>query len=92
MRIERSWKGAGDSLYDRQFYNRGCVLAVNKGRNSPSAIITRGNDTFLALAAIVGEEMYDRTVPVISVDDEQFAFLNGFRQVVIADDGSIRHE
>ena len=70
----------------------GCVLAIPATRGSstttailleavrrgtaPSAMVTEGEDRFLALAAIVAEEIYGRTLPVVALDPADFAALS----------------
>jgi hypothetical protein len=62
--------------------------AVRRG-TAPAAIITDGTDTFLTLAAIVADEMYQRTFTVVSVDPEEFERLLSAERLRIAVDGSI---
>ena len=56
---------------------------------APAAIITVGPDSFLALASIVAEEMYGKTVPVVSVSAEEYATLTIGVRVRINDSGQI---
>lgn len=56
---------------------------------SPAAIITVGTDSFLALASIVAEEMYEKTVPVVSVSREDYAKLKIGDLVRIDESGRI---
>jgi predicted aconitase with swiveling domain len=62
--------------------------AVRRG-TAPAAIITDGTDTFLTLAAIVADEMYQRTFTVVSVDPEEFERLLSAERLRITVDGSI---
>ena len=62
--------------------------AVRRG-TAPAAIVTDGTDTFLTLAAIVADEMYQRTFTVVSVDPEEFERLLSAERLRIAVDGSI---
>jgi predicted aconitase with swiveling domain len=66
----------------------GCIVAIPFTRGSstttsilieavragvaPAGIITTEVDSFLALASIVADEMYDASFPVLSVDQEAF--------------------
>ena len=56
---------------------------------APAAIITVGPDSFLALGSIVAEEMYGKTVPVVSVSAEEYATLTIGVRVRINDSGQI---
>ena len=56
---------------------------------APAAIITVGPDSFLALASIVAEELYGKTVPVVSVSAEEYATLTIGVRVRINDSGQI---
>lgn len=64
------------------------LQAIRDG-TAPAAIITVGPDSFLALASIVGEEMYNRTVPVVSVAAEEYATLASGARVRIDESGKI---
>ena len=48
--------------------------AIRRG-TAPAALLTRGPDTFLALAAIVAGELYDRAPPVVALSPGDFAAL-----------------
>jgi len=83
----------------------GCVLAVPATRGSstttavlleavrrdvaPAALLTRGEDRFLALAAIVAEEMYGRTLPVVALSPQGFEALRRHAAVRVSADGEI---
>ena len=56
---------------------------------APAAIITVGPDSFLALASIVAEEMYGKTVPVVSVSIKEYGTLKSGVRVRINDSGQI---
>ncbi len=62
--------------------------AVRRG-TAPAAIITDGADTFLTLAAIVADEMYQRTFAVVSVDSDDFETLASAERLHVGIDGSI---
>jgi predicted aconitase with swiveling domain len=57
--------------------------AIRRG-TAPAAFVTRGVDAFLALAAVVAEEMYGGAPPVVALPAEVF---DGLRH-----DGSVRVE
>ncbi|HJO29090.1 MAG TPA: DUF126 domain-containing protein [Acidobacteriota bacterium] len=62
--------------------------AVRRGK-SPAAIITTGVASFLALASIVANELYDISFPVLMVDEDDFDKLESADWVSISDDGVI---
>jgi predicted aconitase with swiveling domain len=83
----------------------GCILALRASRGSsttaavlleavrlgtaPAALITAAPDTFLTLASIVADEMYQRPIPVIVLTAEDFAALESGRTVTVEDDGTV---
>ena len=62
--------------------------AVRLG-TAPAALLTAGPDTFLALAAIVADEMYQKPLPVISLHPDDFAALETGQWLRISADGAI---
>lgn len=62
--------------------------AVRRG-TAPSALLTRGEDRFLALAAIVAEEMYGRTLPVVALSLADFDALAGQASVEVGEGGEV---
>ncbi len=65
------------------------LLEAVRRENAPAVIITLGTDRFLTLAAIVAEEMYGRTVGIVSVDATGFASLAGASEIKVDDDGTV---
>ncbi len=63
--------------------------AVRRG-TAPAAILTRELDTFLALAAIVAQEMYGRTFPVVALTAEQFSRLRTGDRVRVNGDATLQ--
>jgi predicted aconitase with swiveling domain len=62
--------------------------AVRNGK-APRAILTIGVDTFFALAAIVAEEMYGRSFPVIALSEQTFGELHPGDQLQVHPDGRL---
>ena len=56
---------------------------------APAALITAHPDTFLTLASIVADEMYQRPIPVIVLTSEDFAALQSGRPVTVQADGTV---
>ena len=65
------------------------LLEAVRQEKAPVVIITLGTDRFLTLAAIVAEEMYGRTVGIVSVDAAGFAGLAGAREIRVEDGGTV---
>lgn len=59
--------------------------AIRRG-TAPAAFVTRGVDAFLALAAVVAEEMYGAAPPVVALDAEAFEALVGDGGWIVVDD------
>ena len=64
------------------------LQAIRDG-TAPAAIITVGADSFLALASIVAEEMYGKTVPIVSVSAGDYEKLSSGEQVRISETGEV---
>jgi predicted aconitase with swiveling domain len=62
--------------------------AVRLG-TAPSALITAQLDTFLTLASIVADEMYQRPVPIIVVTPADFEMLRTGQRLAVHPDGTI---
>ena len=62
--------------------------AVRAGA-APVAILTAGTDAFLALASIVADEMYGRTVPIVALAPEDFAVLASGGQLEVLANGRL---
>jgi len=63
--------------------------AIRRG-TAPAAFVTRGVDSFLALAAVVAEEMYGQAPPVVALDDGDFDGLEEGLRVIVGRDGTVR--
>jgi len=62
--------------------------AIRRG-TAPAAFLTRGPDTFLALAAIVAAQLYDRAPPVIALDPQDFETLRTIRRARVNAAGTV---
>ena len=56
---------------------------------APAALLTAGPDSFLALASIVADEMYQKPLPIIALQPEDFSMLKTGQGVRIFDDGTV---
>ena len=62
--------------------------AVRRG-TAPAALLTDGVDTFLTLAAIVAEQMYGTTLPVVALDEQDFRNLASAARASVHADGRV---
>ncbi len=83
----------------------GCILVVPASRGSstttavlleaiclgtaPAAILTATPDTYLTLASIVAEELYQKPLPIIALDPEDFALLETGQRLRVLADGRV---
>ncbi|WP_420448374.1 hypothetical protein [Candidatus Palauibacter sp.] len=58
--------------------------------SAPAPFLTRGPDTFLALAAIVAGQLYDRAPPVIALSPEDHDTLRGTSAARVDATGAVR--
>ncbi|WP_420441319.1 aconitase X swivel domain-containing protein [Candidatus Palauibacter sp.] len=63
--------------------------AIRRG-TAPAAFLTRGPDTFLALAAIVADQLYDRAPPVIALSPEDYDALRRIPRAGVDATGAVR--
>lgn len=64
--------------------------AIRRG-TAPAALITRGVDAFVALAAFVGEEMYPEVPPIVAVDSDAFRAIEAWPRLSVRDGELTRH-
>ncbi len=62
--------------------------AVRLG-TAPAALITAQRDTFLTLASIVADEMYQRPIPIIVVTPDEFSLLRSGQPLTVHADGTV---
>jgi hypothetical protein len=68
------------------------LLEAIRAGTAPAAIVSRGADSFLALASIVADEMYRKPIPILAVSPEDFARLRTGQRIEIEESGRIRIE
>ena len=56
---------------------------------APAALLTAATDTFLTLASIVADELYQKPIPVIALDPDDFAMLETGQRLRVFADGSV---
>ena len=65
------------------------LLEAIRSGTAPAAIITTSVDSFFALASIVADEMYAKSIPIIALDSSSFSSLQTGMELEIMEDGSI---
>ena len=65
------------------------LLEAVRAGTAPAAILTTGEDTFFALAAIVAEEMYRKAFCVAAIDASGFERLQSGQWLRLEEDGTI---
>ncbi|MGH9320834.1 MAG: aconitase X swivel domain-containing protein [Vicinamibacteria bacterium] len=65
------------------------LLEAIRGGKAPSAIVSRGEDAFLALASIVADEMYRNPIPILAVSPEDFDRLRTGQKIAVEETGRI---
>lgn len=57
---------------------------------APAAIITMKVDPILALGAIVSDELYNRTVPILTLPEKDFLSIKQDDHIAIESDGTVK--
>lgn len=70
----------------------GILLEAIRLGNAPAAMILKRNDAILALGAIVGRELYNATMPLVVVSDDDFAALQNAGWARIGERAEIEFE
>ena len=66
------------------------LLESRRLGNAPAALITSGVDTFLSLASVVADELYEQPIPVYALDPPDFNSLNHGDKLQVQADGLIK--
>lgn len=65
------------------------LLEAVRAGTAPAAILTTGVDTFFALAAVVADELYGITVPLVALPAARFAALEDGVSVTVSSEGVV---
>ena len=68
------------------------LLEAMKSGAAPAALVSTDTDSFFALASIVADELYGRSIPVISIPTTEFQTLESGTFLQIFEDGRIELE
>jgi predicted aconitase with swiveling domain len=65
------------------------LLEAIKAGTAPAAILTTGVDTFFALASIVADELYHKSLPIFALDKSNFERLQTGLWMQVSVDGVV---
>ena len=65
------------------------LLESIRAKTAPAAIITTAADFFFALASVVADEMYARSIPLVTLSEPDFARLQTGDEIQIGEEGKI---
>ncbi len=65
------------------------LLEAIRAATAPAAILTTGADFFFALASVVADELYQSPLPLVALDELDFARLNTDDQLEVLPDGRV---
>jgi predicted aconitase with swiveling domain len=65
------------------------LLEAVKADTAPAAILTTSPDSFFALASIVADEMYGRSIPLVVLAAEDFTALKTGQHLRLGPDGRV---
>ena len=66
------------------------LLEMVRHRTNPTAIVLASEDSMMVLGAVIAQELYGVTVPIVVLDnDDALSRISGGSQVVIHEDGTI---
>jgi predicted aconitase with swiveling domain len=67
----------------------GILLEAIRLGTAPAALVLKRRDAILALGAIVGRELYNKTLPLLVVSEQDFAELHDVKNLRIVESGTI---
>jgi predicted aconitase with swiveling domain len=65
------------------------LLEAIRAGTAPAAIITTDTDFFFALASVVADELYSSPLPLVALDEKDFAKLRTDDGIQITNDGTV---
>jgi len=65
------------------------LLEAIRAGTAPAAIITTDVDFFFALASVVADELYDSPLPLVALQESDFAKLRSGDTIEITNDGTV---
>ena len=97
--IDRRHELSGTSVTGRVFVfprgkgsstGSGVLLESIRCGTAPAAIINLKTDPILALGAIVADELYGRSVPIVVLNEEDFYSIREGDRLTVEPDGTVR--
>ena len=67
------------------------LLEAVRAGTAPAAILTTCVDSFFALASVVANELYGRSIPLVVLEADDFAKLQTGDWIVVGEDGVVVH-
>jgi predicted aconitase with swiveling domain len=65
------------------------LLEAIRAGTAPAAIITTDTDFFFALACVVADELYSVSIPLVALDEKDFAKLCTNDEIQVVNDGRL---
>jgi predicted aconitase with swiveling domain len=65
------------------------LLEAMRAGTAPAAIITTDTDFFFALACVVADELYSASLPLVALDEVDFAKLRTNDEIQVGNDGRL---
>jgi predicted aconitase with swiveling domain len=65
------------------------LLEAIRAGTAPAAILTTGPDFFFALASVVADELYAAPIPLVALDEADFARLRSGDEVAVSAEGVV---
>ena len=65
------------------------LLEAIRAGTAPAAIITTDTDFFFALACVVADELYTSSLPLVALDEKDFAKLRTNDEIQVTNDGRL---
>jgi len=65
------------------------ILELLLGGRAPAAVLLEQPDEIIALGVIVAEELFDRSMPVLSLGEEHFSQIPSYSHATVEEDGQV---
>jgi predicted aconitase with swiveling domain len=65
------------------------LLEAIRAGTAPAAIITTDTDFFFALASVVADELYTASLPLVALNEEDFAKLSTNDEIHVTNEGKV---
>ncbi len=65
------------------------LLEAIRAKTAPVAILTTTTDFFFALASVVADEMYSKSIPLVAITESDFSRLQSGDEVKVTESGTV---